>query len=84
MIKYRLVKWMFNAGMWAQAVNKAVDDVGHDVVAGMLDVHVSTIYGWRRMKSGYEDFPYPNMTNFIAFCNAMDIDPRDFYILEDI
>jgi hypothetical protein len=84
MIHYKLVSWQFDTDAWRMAVNKAVEDVGHDVVAGVLGVHVATIYGWKRMESGYKEFPYPNMTNFIAFCNAMDLDPRKFFVLEDV
>lgn len=84
MIKYKLVKWVFNAGAWANAAREAQDTVGVDLVADVMQVHRTTVISWGKMKSGYEDFPYPNMTNFIAFCNHFDKDPREFFMLEDL
>lgn len=85
MIKYRLVSWEFNKGAWAQAIANAVDAVGDDIVAGMVGVSTTTVGNWRKMyQSAYGEFPYPNMTNFITFCNQFDLDPREFWNLEDI
>lgn len=83
MIKYRLVNWQFNTGAWANAVRDAIDINGADIVSGVMGASPKTVALWNKMKSGYEDFPYPNMTNFINFCNNFDIDPREFFILED-
>ena len=85
MIHYKLVKWEFNKGAWSQSVMTAVDDVGIDVVAHILDVSTKTIANWGKMHiSAYGEFPYPNMTNFIRFCNEFDLDVREFWYLEDV
>lgn len=84
-IKYRLVNWEFNKGAWSQAVATAVDEVGVDIVAHMMDVVPSTVKNWAMMyQSSYGEFPYPNMTNFLKFCNQFDCDVRDFWYLEDV
>jgi len=84
MIKYRLVDWNFNKGAWSRAIATAVDDVGDKIVADGLGVSVKTVQNWMKMyESAYGEFPYPNMTNFLKFCNAFDCDVRDFWILED-
>jgi hypothetical protein len=85
MIKYKLVLWVFNKGAWAQAVATAVDSVGEEVVAHMLDVSPKTVQNWMKMyQSAYNEFPHPNMSNFIKFCNAFDCDVREFWMLEDV
>lgn len=85
MIKYRLVNWEFNKGKWSDAIANAVDSVGETVVAQILDVSPKTIQNWRKMHlSAYGEFPYPNMTNFIRFCNEFDEDVREFWYLEDV
>lgn len=83
--KYKLVRWEFNKGAWCQAVSTAVDEVGIDVVAHLMDVSPKTVSNWMKMyQSAYNEFPYPNMTNFIKFCNDFDCDVREFWQLEDI
>lgn len=85
MIHYKLVNWAFNKGAWAQAVATAVDLVGDEIVAGIMDVSPKTVQNWMRMyQSAYGEFPHPNMTNFIKFCNEFDCDVREFWILEDL
>lgn len=85
MIKYSLVKWEFNKGAWAQAIATAVDEFGVDVVAGLTGVAPNTVRNWSMMyQSSYGEFPYPSMHNFIKTCNELDLDVRDFWILEDM
>lgn len=85
MIKYRLVNWVFNKGAWCQAMASAVDMVGVDVVAGLMDVSPKTVENWLKMyQSAYGEFPHPNMTNFLKFCNTFDHDVREFWITEDV
>lgn len=84
MIKYKLIAWEFNAGLWASMVRDACDDLGVETLAGLMEVHQVTIRSWCKMKSGYEEFPYPNMTNCLKFCNHFDRDPRELFILSEV
>lgn len=83
-IKYIYKDWVFNKGMWAQAVAAAIDEHGDEVVATLVGVAKTTVKNWSMMyETAYDEFPYPNMTNCIAFCNAFDIDIRDMFIIEE-
>jgi hypothetical protein len=83
-IQYRWVDWKFNDGLWAQCVREMVDAHGVDFVAEVMGVKPTSVTTWGKMKgSAYADYPYPRMTNFIKFCNEFNIDPREFWILED-
>lgn len=84
MIKYRLMAWEFNSGAWAAAMRDAVEAVGADMVAEVMECDPSTVSAWCKMKAGYDKFPFPRTSNFLKFCNNFDRDPRDFFILEDV
>lgn len=83
-IRYSLVNWQFNMGSWSRAIQEASDEMGTEFVAQALEVSVKTVQNWIKMhESAYGEFPYPNMTNFIRAMNMLDLDPREFFILED-
>jgi len=85
MIRYKLVKWEFNKGAWSQAVSTAVDMVGAQFVSDMMEVSPKTVQNWMKMyQSAYGEFPHPSMHNFIKFCNEFDLNPTEFWYLEDI
>lgn len=84
MIRYTLVNWVFNKGLFASQIRDQIDAVGIDVVASMLDVTPKTVYVWAKMyDSAYSDYPYPSMTTVMKFVNAFDYDPREYFMLED-
>ena len=83
-VRYSLVNWQFNLGAWSRAMQEAVDSMGIEFVAQSLEVSVKTVWNWIRMpESAYGEFPHPNMSNFIYAVNMLDLDPREFFILED-
>lgn len=83
-IRYSLVNWQFNLGAWSRAMQEAVDQMGIEFVAQTLEVSVKTVANWIRLpESAYGEFPHPSMSNFINAVNTLDLDPRDFFILED-
>jgi hypothetical protein len=83
--KYKLLNWEFNKGAWAQALILSVDLLGIEFVAGVLQVSKFTVHNWIKMpQSAYGDFPHPSMSNFLHACNMLDLDPREFFILEDV
>jgi hypothetical protein len=83
--KYKLVNWEFNMGGWGRAMQESVDRFGVEFVAQILEVSPKTVDNWiKGYKSVYSEFPHPNMSNFIWACNQLDLDPREFFILEDV
>lgn len=83
-VRYKLVGWEFNTGAWAQTMIETANTFDVEFVAKVMDVSPKTVQLWQKMKGGYEDFPHPNMSNFIKFCNEFDRDPREFFILQDV
>lgn len=82
-IQYKWVDWQFNDGLWASIVRDLIEEHGAEFVAEVMSVSVAGVKTWAKMRgAAYADFPYPNMTNFIKLCNAFNIDPREFFILE--
>lgn len=82
-IEYVWVDWVFNDGAWAGAVRDQVDAHGVEFVAELMGVTVAGVKTWSKMKgAAYADYPYPNMTNFIKFCNNFNYNPADFFMLE--
>lgn len=84
-VTYRWVNWEFNRGLWASLMRDEIAKHGVDFVAEVMGVSVNGVKTWAKMKgAAYSEFPYPNMTNFMKFCNEFNYDPREFFILEDI
>jgi len=48
MIKYKLLRWEFNKGAWAQAIANAIDLVGIEVVAGVVGGRQKKVENWRK------------------------------------
>lgn len=79
---YRLVAWNFWSDRFSRDIQRACQQSGVSVVAGVVGVDVKTVTNWAHANwSG--DLPWPNMTNFIKVCNALDLDPRDYWIMGD-
>lgn len=84
-IKYVWVNWRFNWSKWRDAVQSAVSQHGTPFVAEYMGVHEVTVGSWMRETPGdsHRSFPHPQMSNFIAFCNAFELDPRAFWTPEE-
>lgn len=84
MITYKNVKWVFDARGFAARVSGDVSQHGMDFVAGVLGMTDAGVKGWVQMSGpAYEKFPHPSMTNFMAWCNVFDHDPREFFTTAD-
>lgn len=81
--KYKVFNWVFNKGKWAADVRDAREALGREGLAHAMGVATSTIDNWAMMyETSYGEFPHPNMTNMLLFCNLLDIDVRDYFILD--
>lgn len=79
--KFKLVNWKFDSAKLAEVLQTlSRDDL--DTVAEIVGVSASGIWHWRN-NSYMPPFEYPNMTNFLTLVNWLDLDPREFFILEE-
>jgi len=81
MIKYRVVYFKFDEVRFA-AVLRAMKPDELAMIAEMLELSQGAVWHWLnpRVETGYA---HPRMSNFIAVCNLLDLDPRDFFIIEE-
>jgi len=77
--KYVNLDWQFNGELFAEHLSKmSPDDV--EACRELMGVTGSSIRRWQ--KADYDsDFPFPRMNNFLALCNLLDLDPRDYFTL---
>lgn len=77
---YRSINWEFNGELFAQKLQAMSED---DITAAaeLMGVTRTAFYRWARNKYDNE-FPFPRMHNFLRLCNLLDLDPRDFFVLE--
>lgn len=81
-IHYELFNWQFDMEAFSEALQKIADMDKHDFAA-VIGIDVSTLENWRSGDYIKRKKPYPSMTNFINACNWLDLDPREFFKLED-
>ena len=79
-ITYKNVPFRFDGGLWADFVKVACERHGLEDVAELIEVHPNTLKGWirRRHKMGFE---HPSMSNFLALCALLDVDPGQFFTI---
>jgi len=78
---FRVYPMKFDTEKWAAVMNG--DWAKDDIQKGyLLGVNPSTISGWRKLYLE-PNFPHPNMHNFLNVCNLLDLNPQDFFILDD-
>jgi len=79
-IKYRVVSWQFDSAKLAEILSDLPVEM-LSFLEGYLDVSNGAIWHWKN-----NVYPvgvnYPNMSNFLKLCDALDLDPREFFILE--
>jgi len=80
--KHILIPWEFDKKAWASAIASAIDTIGLDDLAALLDVSKACLDAWSkgRYKAGYE---WPKLMNLIKVVNLLDLNPDDFFSLED-
>lgn len=82
MIRYIMVQYRFDASLWAAFVNQACKKHSMSDIAEMIDVDVVTIKAW--IKEEYKPrFKHPSMNKFLNLCNLMDVDPGQFFTIQD-
>lgn len=79
--KHRNLAWVFNGAEWAKAIRAQVKNDEYGALAELLGVSELTIARWAT-NTLHKAAPYPQMTNFIRVCNALELDPRNFWELE--
>lgn len=81
-IKASYIDYKFDFPAWSRIIANWRDNVGADFIAEMIEADPNTIRNWAdgRFKTSY---PYPSMTLFIRACNALDLDPRIFFVLDE-
>ena len=81
--QYKVVNYVFNKALWAQVIADATRDIGRKELAEIAGVDHSTISNWSFMHMRPE-VNWPSMMNFVAIVNLLDLDPTEYFILEDI
>lgn len=79
--KFKLVNWRFDSAKLAEMLAGLTRDE-LDTVRDVIGVSDGAIWHWRN-NSYMPPFEYPNMTNFLTLVNWLDLDPREFFILEE-
>lgn len=78
-IQYAVVNWSFNAEAFAEALAQMTPD-DMQAAADLLGVSWQTVRRWQ--KGVYDtEFNHPRLSNFLALCNLLDLDPRDYFTL---
>lgn len=77
--QYAVIPFVFDSALFAQVLTDLSPDMLEDVRL-LLDVSPGCIWNWKNNRHT-AGAPYPNMTNFIALCNLLDLDPRNFFRL---
>lgn len=78
--EYRIYPIKFNTELWRDTM-RSIGEADLEVFAAVIGVAKGTLHSWRNLKES-DAAPYPQMTNFIAACNALDLNPQHFFILE--
>lgn len=79
-LKYIVANWKFDAAKWAQVIKRMTNDnVGE--WAQLMGVNAATLSAWRNMDKPNRN-PQPTIANLLLVCNALDLDPREFFCLD--
>lgn len=78
--RYAIFPIVFNASLW-ESTMKSIPDADIELFASAIGCAANTIKSWREVSSKTQ-FPHPSMHNFIAACNALDLNPQGFFILD--
>lgn len=79
--KYGLYNFTFDKMWWSALMARAASEIDKDVLAEMLNISASAIHNWSVGRYA-EGFEHPSMSNFLRICNMLDVDPREFFVLE--
>lgn len=82
-IHYKLVNWEFSQTRFSAAITQMHENFSWVELGELLGVSKSTVNNWANGNFS-EAFPRPHLSNLLVVCNTLDLDPRDFFVLEDI
>jgi len=79
-IQYKIEDWQFDSAELAETLTDLPVEM-LSFLEGYLDVSHGAIWHWKNnvYPAGVN---YPNMSNFLKLCDALDLDPREFFILD--
>lgn len=77
-IQYINANWQFDGERFSEAVARAKDNYGVSDLAEMLELSEDSIEHWARGIYNPSN-PYPNMTNFLAVCNLLNLNPSLYF-----
>lgn len=80
--RYKIVAWGFDIKAFASAIMALHEHFSWEELAELIGCSKSTVYNWANGNFS-DEFPWPRMHNFMSVCNELDLDPRDFFILEE-
>ena len=79
-ITYGVYEWVFDLERLSEMLH-ALPDGDFAAAAELLGMEKNSLRGWRdNLKE--REFPHPSMSNFLLFCNLMDCNPADFFIVK--
>lgn len=79
--KYILVSYKFDTLRWAKEIAK-IPAKDRKTFGDYIGVNHSTLGTWANLRE-IDRFPFPSMSAFIAACNALDLKPSDFFVLNN-
>jgi hypothetical protein len=77
--KYKVFKMVFDMALFAEAL-RAVKPEDVKVFCDVIEIDVSTFMNWRAVTGNYVH-GHPSMKCFLSACNALDLDPRAYFVL---
>lgn len=79
---YKIIPVRFNIKKWTHVISAWSATMGENFVADIIGCSPSTLKTWGTW-TPKSKFPYPSMTLFINTCNALDMNPADFFELDE-
>ena len=78
---YKLISFKFDMAKFA-ATLRAMDKETAAVLEMLVGVDRSTLRNWSAYAKEYEG-KHPSMMNFLRVCNHLDLDPREYFVLDE-
>ena len=78
--KYLIVPMKFDTAKWSRLIS-TIPAKERQEYAELTGYNANTLGSWANL-SMRREFPFPSMSAFIKMCNALDVDPREFFCLD--
>jgi len=82
MIKYTIYPMKFDLEQWAEVL-KGIETSDVREFSEIIGVDYSTLKNWRSCAYRGVRFAHPSMGHFLNACNWLDLDPRQFFKLQE-